>query len=525
MFSKSRLYKPAPRTAPLTAAMRAALTTIRVKGAAFSCNGISRPTVEALAAAGEIVLELTYTWGTTEARKPVSQGDWTAYPAPMPSPSADAIRIIRWRELTSLHLGCDCELTEGHELYRVYRAEKLAEAVAEAQSLATVNHPVHVCAKAPAGHTPAPGDQRSAAAIAAERPATPSEALARTLKRLGLAQGKGKDFRISGFYRNGERHYTYAIVLSRRAEELIAEHADRIEAELAAGPFPFRVSVRYTGHHPFIDVRNGSGKSGKGVRESAPTATPAGPAAEDVLDGIAAAITTLHAGAAATTEEPAAAEHPIEPVRTDRNGAPLATNAPVLLHNDTGRPTRGIVAGWAPTTGALLVSLPGGAVAHVTDAERVELSTTPALSAEEMRELLAAARAEEEPAAEANQAAGPKPRTIGAELAALLLDTLPEDVLADDERHSLITDAVSELFVAAEPGGPGVETLHAGFRAVTGWSQQIAGGRAPKAVRDHVNAMTGREFAELLGRMADTDKTTPGWAAHFFADLGRELTA
>ncbi|MFD4535658.1 hypothetical protein ACFWNL_18460 [Kitasatospora sp. NPDC058397] len=389
MFSKSRLYKPAPRTAPLTATMRAALTTIRTKGVAFAYNGISRPTVEALAAAGEIVLELTYTWGTTEARRSFSQGDWTAYPAPMPSPAADAIRIVRWGDRASLHLGCECELTEGHEMHRAYRAAQLAEAVAEAQSLATVNYPVHVCAKAPTGHTPAPGDQRSAAALATEpRCDSPSTALARTLKRLGLRQGRGGDFRTTGSYNHaGERLHTWVITLTSRAEETIAEHADRIEAELDLSGFPFAVSIRYIDGKLMTRVTNGSFER---VRETAPAAAPAGPAVEDVLDGIATAITTLRMGAAVAAEEPAAAEHPTEPVRTDRTGAVLETNAPVFLHNDTGRPTRGIVCGWAPTTGALLVSLPGGAVAHVTDAARIELNTTPALSVEEMREILAA---------------------------------------------------------------------------------------------------------------------------------------
>ncbi|MFD9596797.1 hypothetical protein ACFWA9_29170 [Kitasatospora sp. NPDC059973] len=667
MFSKSRLYQPAtPRTAPLTAAMRAALATIRTGRAAFAYNGISRPTVEALAAAGEIVLVVGYTWGTTEARKPFSQGDWSAYPAPLPSPAADAIRIIRWRELTSLHLGCDCEPTEpteGSEVHRAYRAEQLAEAVAEAQSLATVNYPVNVCAKATAGHTPAAVEQRSAAAIAAERPATPSEALARALKRLGLTQGRGEDFRVTGFYRNGERRHTYALVLSRRAEELIAEHADRIEAELAAGPYPFRVSVRHINGRPIPSVSNSAGER---VRETAPTTptTPA-PAVEDVLDGIAAACLTLQMGGRLAEQSDAEQpEQPGEPVLLDRNGATLTTNALVTLHGPGARPG-GIVSGWHRITGAVLVGVRGGMVVHVGDSAEIELVDPEALAeehveqaapveaapyrqglgaeliallvtvlrgiddlpagaaghrviAETLRAEMRAARPVEEQEAlragfgaaggwhrhiatvggeaselvrshvnalgyqafavllgrmveagvrdnyqaadffaeldtelreritdcrrdidavladpglvrarEAAEEAGAaqQPATRGAELVALLLDVFPEDVATGAAQHQLMAEVVIDMFHASRPDQPEKEALRAGFRAVAGWSKHIAGGRASVPVCAHVNALPGRGFAELLGRMADAGVTNNGQAGDFFTDLGRELRA
>lgn len=268
-YSRTTLHRPTTRTAPLTTAMHTALETIRAERQVFSSNGISAPTAAALAAAGEIVLVTSQHWGTTENRRSYSRGDWSAYPAPLPAAAGDAIRIVRWRELTALHLGCDCELTPGSELHAAYRAEQLTEAIAEAQRLATYAHPVHVCAKAPAGQVPAPAGRRSAAALAAEpRPDSPSAALARTLKRLGLVQGKGRDFRVTGRYnRHGERLATYALVLNRRAENLIAEHADRIETELALTSFPFRVSVRYTNSRPWTDVSNGPGER---VRETAP---------------------------------------------------------------------------------------------------------------------------------------------------------------------------------------------------------------------------------------------------------------
>ncbi|MFD8597643.1 hypothetical protein ACFV1L_21835 [Kitasatospora sp. NPDC059646] len=386
MSTQRRIHQPATaRTAPLTAAMQAALTTIRAGRNESSGNGISLPTIEALAAAGEIVL--VHTWQVVDGRRSLSRTAWTAYPAPMPSAAPDAIRILRrWHEQTSLHLGCDCAL-DGRELHAAYRAEQLAEAVAEAQRLAAGNGmPVHVCTLAPAGHTPAPGQQRSAAALATEqRLATPALALARTLKRLDLQQGRGRDFRIMGHYNgHGERLYTWALVLSDRAEAAIAEHADRIEAELALAGFPFTVSVRYVAGRPTTRVANGTAER---VRENAPA-----PAVEDVLAATAAASLTLHtAGAPAAQDDDA--EHPAEPVRTDRNGTALTTNARVLLHGTTGRPGRGIVAGWAPT-GEVLVGLAGRFV-RVADPARIEIDTVPAITEAEYRELLAQAHAEE----------------------------------------------------------------------------------------------------------------------------------
>jgi hypothetical protein len=194
-------------------------------------------------------------------------------------------------------------------------------------------------------------------------------------------------------------------------------------------------------------------------------------------------------------------------------------NAPVFLHGDAGRPARGIVCGWAPT-GELLASLPNGTVARVADPARIELNTTPALTPEEIRELLAEARAEEPAPA---VAAAPAPAALGGELVELLLAALPGDALDSTRHHGEVTDTVCVLFNAAQHGEPGTEALRAGFRAVAGWSKHIAGGRAAVHVCSYVNALTGRQLVELLGRMADAGVTNNGQAGDFFAALGREL--
>ncbi|MFI9026340.1 hypothetical protein [Streptomyces sp. NPDC053560] len=106
-------------------------------------------------------------------------------------------------------------------------------------------------------------------------PSTPTVAIARILRDLGLVQGRGCDFRVVGDYRNGERIGTYVLPLSRRADATIADRADDIERLAAEGPYPFRVSVRYTdGDRPMASVAN----YGSRVRETPsggePSTTP-----------------------------------------------------------------------------------------------------------------------------------------------------------------------------------------------------------------------------------------------------------
>jgi hypothetical protein len=112
-------------------------------------------------------------------------------------------------------------------------------------------------------------------------PSTPTVAIARELRRLGLKQGAAGDFTVAGHYERGERRFTYVNVFSKEAERLLVEHADEIEERTANGPFPFRVSVRYVGDLPFIDIHNGPAKRVRELPASAAQAAEEQPA-EDV---------------------------------------------------------------------------------------------------------------------------------------------------------------------------------------------------------------------------------------------------
>lgn len=91
-------------------------------------------------------------------------------------------------------------------------------------------------------------------------PRTPTVAIARILRALGLTQGK--DFRVTGEYCNGERTGTYVLTLTRRADETIAARADDIEKVSEEGAYPFRVSVRYpSGDRPMTGVANYGNKA------------------------------------------------------------------------------------------------------------------------------------------------------------------------------------------------------------------------------------------------------------------------
>ncbi|MGA5497744.1 hypothetical protein ACPCSP_25610 [Streptomyces cinereoruber] len=103
-------------------------------------------------------------------------------------------------------------------------------------------------------------------------PKTPTVAIARVLRGLGLTQGRGCDFRVEGDYRNGERIGTYVLVLTRHADETIAAHADDIERLTGESGWAFRVSIRYlsdTGR-PTTSVAN----YGDRVRQEPPAAAP-----------------------------------------------------------------------------------------------------------------------------------------------------------------------------------------------------------------------------------------------------------
>ncbi|WP_019061733.1 hypothetical protein [Streptomyces prunicolor] len=101
---------------------------------------------------------------------------------------------------------------------------------------------------------------------------SPSVAIARALRRLGLDQGRGGDFRVTGEYRNGERICTYVVTLTQHADETIAEHADDVERWVSEdGGWAVRVSIRYCDDkpRPWVDVSNGPGER---IRETPPAA-------------------------------------------------------------------------------------------------------------------------------------------------------------------------------------------------------------------------------------------------------------
>ena len=102
---------------------------------------------------------------------------------------------------------------------------------------------------------------------------TPTTAIARTLRDLGLAQGKSGDFVVRGHYEAGERRHTFVALLTRHADEVVAARADLIEERTDRTGFPFTVSVHYASEsgRPVCDVANGAGER---VREEPPTAAP-----------------------------------------------------------------------------------------------------------------------------------------------------------------------------------------------------------------------------------------------------------
>lgn len=97
---------------------------------------------------------------------------------------------------------------------------------------------------------------------------TPSVAIARALRAIGLKQGRGKDFAVTGMYEKGERQYTYIVEYTADATRAIVAHADQIEALAAQEGFSFVVSIWYHGgHKPSVSVHNGPARR---VREEPP---------------------------------------------------------------------------------------------------------------------------------------------------------------------------------------------------------------------------------------------------------------
>ncbi|MEU6932769.1 hypothetical protein AB0A05_26840 [Streptomyces sp. NPDC046374] len=105
------------------------------------------------------------------------------------------------------------------------------------------------------------------------RTKTPTTAIARALKALGLKQGSGKDFKVEGHYqgkgKDRERIGTYALLLNATAEKVVTENADAIEETTGAEGFSFRVSIYYLHDgRQMVSVKN----FGDRIREDAPVA-------------------------------------------------------------------------------------------------------------------------------------------------------------------------------------------------------------------------------------------------------------
>lgn len=102
---------------------------------------------------------------------------------------------------------------------------------------------------------------------------TPTVAIARVLRSLGLEQGK--DFRVRGQYQgtgaNRERIGTYVAVYTNAADQVVADNADRIEELVKQdGGFAFRVSIHFTaGGRMWTWIAN----YGQRTRDTAPVAT------------------------------------------------------------------------------------------------------------------------------------------------------------------------------------------------------------------------------------------------------------
>lgn len=105
--------------------------------------------------------------------------------------------------------------------------------------------------------TPADDTTSAADTAPARAAATPAAALGRVLRDMGLRQGPNGDFRVQGFYVNGERRNTYAELLSPEARTFVADHADEIQKQTGNTPFPFTVAVHYIDGRPWPTVSNG----------------------------------------------------------------------------------------------------------------------------------------------------------------------------------------------------------------------------------------------------------------------------
>ncbi|MFF3096779.1 hypothetical protein [Streptomyces cyaneofuscatus] len=156
-------------------------------------------------------------------------------------------------------------------------------------------------------------------------PKTPATAIARDLRRLGLKQGPGKDFRVLGHMVNGERDHTYVELLNADARQIVADRADDLEAWSAASPFPFTVSVRYyETARPWPAIRNGAHER---IRDEQPTEETA---TEELVEDVAPEAVEETTPAAVDAPAPAApVEETAAPVEDEQEPA-----QPVVDHNE-----------------------------------------------------------------------------------------------------------------------------------------------------------------------------------------------
>jgi hypothetical protein len=154
---------------------------------------------------------------------------------------------------------------------------------------------------------------------------TPTTAVARALRDLGLKQGKGKDFRVAGHYQRGERRSTYVVVLNTAAEQTIADNADLIEHRTEIQGYPFTVSVEYSpAGRPMTTVSNDRITR---VREQPPAITVHG---EDDMRQIAARLR-----ARTGNEQPAAKQ--LRKAQPGEDAGHCAQCARLLIWDRTGK--------------------------------------------------------------------------------------------------------------------------------------------------------------------------------------------
>ncbi|MFJ3545440.1 hypothetical protein ACIPQH_25130 [Streptomyces rubiginosohelvolus] len=159
-------------------------------------------------------------------------------------------------------------------------------------------------------------------------PKTPTIAVARELRRLGLQQGPGKDFRVTGHVVKGERRHTSVLLLTANARQVVADRADDLEAWTAASPFPFTVSVRYSeSGQPHPSVHNGAMER---IREAKPTEETA---TEELVEDVAPAVIE-----AVEETAPAAVDAPTPAAPVEETAAPVEDEQepaqPVVDHNE-----------------------------------------------------------------------------------------------------------------------------------------------------------------------------------------------